>query len=86
MDRRGEVVGMTSSMGWLPVDFARLQLVVIVASSALLPMQQRRHLGYVGSHDFTLQATVIAVRCFIVDRYISKVRLTGQRDLDTSLI
>lgn len=73
-------------VGWLPVHFARIQIVMIVTSSALLPMQQRRHPGYVGSHDLTLQATFIAVRCFIVDIYKRQARLSGQRRLNTSLI
>ncbi len=59
-------------IGWFPVHFAPVEIAMIMTSSALLPMEQRRHLGYGGSRDLTLQASLLAVMCFIVD--IHKVR------------
>ena len=58
-------------VGWLPVlRFARISIEMIVAPPIVLLMGQGRHLSYVGSHGSTLQATFLAVRCFIVDMYI----------------
>ena len=60
-------------MGWLHVGFARIQIVMIVTSSALLRMEQRWCLGSVGSHNLTLRASLIAVGCFVVDIAVHEV-------------